>query len=245
MIAAAPQVSTFVHANSASKYTCRIARTKADRVAAFRLVYENYVRQGLIEPNLYRLRVTPFHLLPTTTVFIAERLGQVEATVTLIGDAARGLPIEEIHPEIVADFRAAGIYTGEVSCLAFRRTDAADFLKVFVSLTRLMTQFARAQGMQQLLIGCIPQHARFFRRFLGFEQLGSPRPYPAVRNTTGVACGLNFAKIDRQRPACYETFFGTEIPRDELEAPEMSDGERDAFQHSVDCATAGYLVLTN
>lgn len=242
MIAAIASERTGRAATPASEYTFRIARDKSDRVSAFRLVYENYVRQGLIEPNLYQLRVTPYHLLPTTAMFVAVRRDRVEAAVTLIGDGQLGLPMEEIHPELVAEARLRGLYVGEVSCLAFRRSELKTFRPVFVQVTRLMAQFARSQGMAQLLIGCIPQHSRFYRKFLGFEQVGTPRPYPTVRNVLGVACCLDFAKIDRERPPCYESFFGTALPPDELEMAEMSQSEREAYQDVAESSDADHLL---
>ena len=208
----------------------KIASSLAERTEAYRLVYQNYVRKGLIEPNRYELRVTPYHLLPTTNTFLAIRDGEVLATVTLIGDGELGLPMESIYGREVEAARERGLYVGEVTCLATHELDFQAFLPVFVRLTRLMAQHARAYGMDQFLIATHPKHARFYQRFMGFHQIGGYKDYPSVQNAPAVACCLDFIKIDRERPACYDQFFGTSLPDTELFPRPMSHAEAEFFQ---------------
>lgn len=208
----------------------KIAGSLADRTEAYRLVYQNYLRKGLIEPNRYELRVTPYHLLPTTSTFIAMQDGETVATVTLIGDGELGLPMESIYPEEVEAARENGLYVGEVSCLATHDIDFKEFLPIFVKLTRLMAQHARAHGMDQFLIATHPKHARFYQRFMGFHQIGGLKVYPNVQNAPAVACCLDFIKIDRERPACYDQFFGTALPDTELFPRPMSHAEAEFFR---------------
>lgn len=219
--------------NTSAPVECRIVQTMQDRMAAFGLVYDKYLAKGMLRPNPYRMRVIEHHLLPTTTVFVAVRDGEVVATVTLIGDGELGLPMDGIHPEVMESVRDRQLYVGEVSCLAFKKQEMKYVLPIFIDLTRLMAQFARAQGMDQFLIGCIPQHARFYCRFLGFEQIGQVRPYPTVCNTLGVACCLDFHRIDRDRPDCYDKYFSQRLPPAALAAAPMTPFERDAFEQVV------------
>ena len=60
---------------------------------AFQLVYDAYLRSGLTKPNAYGLRVTPYHLLPTTEVFVALDRRKVICTVSLVRDGELGLPM--------------------------------------------------------------------------------------------------------------------------------------------------------
>ena len=90
----------------------RIANNRWDCLAAFRLVYETYLNRGLIEPNHFRLRVTPFHLLPTTHTFLAIQNQKVICSVSLIGDGELGLPMESIYHEEVNRSRGAGTVCG-------------------------------------------------------------------------------------------------------------------------------------
>ena len=236
------KTKTGLHQEVSSSARYRIARNKADRMAAFRLVYNNYLAKGLIQPNPNLLRVTEHHLLPTTTIFNAVRAGRVVCTVTLIGDGRLGLPMECIYPAEIDAARERGLYVGEVSALAVTDVGFRTFVPIFVEITRLMAQFARANGMDQFLIAVHPKHSRFYQRFMGFEQIGGLKEYPSVQNAPAVACCLDFARIDRERPACYDSFFGVPLPESELESVPMTDGEREAFGHVVDVTEQRLLV---
>jgi len=199
----------------------RIAKTLTERLAAFRMVYLNYLRNGLIEPNDNQIRLTTYHLLSSTNEFIAVSQEEVIGTVSLIGDGELGLPMESIYPEPVKEYREQGLKIGEVSCLAIQRDQSQNFMKVVVGVTRVMSQFARANGLQKLLIAVHPNHAQFYKRLMGFEQIGPERNYPNVRNAPAVAYALDFKKIDVEWPPCYDQFFSTSIPEAELHPSPM------------------------
>ena len=46
----------------------KLASRRKEFYAAFRLAYDAYIRTGLSTQRTYRMRVTPYHLLPTTEV---------------------------------------------------------------------------------------------------------------------------------------------------------------------------------
>ena len=217
----------------------KIAATREERESAFRLVYRAYTQTGLVPENPCGIRVTPYHLLPTTDTFNAVYDQRVICTVSLIADGEMGVPMASIFgPEIDA-LRAKGSKFGEVSCLADRRRQLARTLPVFVKLTRLMAQYSRHHGMDRFLIAVHPRHARFYRRFMGFQQIGDLRTYPSVQNKPAVACCLDFEQIDRERPACYDHFFGERIPDAELQRTTMTPADRDYFrpasEHAGSC----------
>ena len=211
-----------------------VARTPSQRRAATRLVYESYLRAGLCRPNPWRQRITPYHLLDTTTVFVASVDGLVVSTVTLIEDGEAGLPMEAVYPEAVRYRREQGYRVAEVSCLADRRRHMTRFLDSFISLTRLVAQFARHHGVHQLMVVCHPRHARFYRRFMCFETIGGLTECPHVCDRPAVALCLDFAKVDRERPAGWERFFGESIPAHELERTELTDSERREMEAMID-----------
>jgi hypothetical protein len=214
----------------------RIAHSVTQRSAAFRLVHNAYVTRGLIEPNLFELRVTPWHLLPTTQTFVASHEDEVVCTVSLIGDGSLGLPMEAVYPEVVENARQQRLYVGEVSCFATRDLVFSEFLPIFVQLTRLMAQHARAYGMHQFLIAVHPKHVRFYERYMGFEQVGPLRHYPSVQNAPAVACCLDFARVDRDRPRTYDDFFGTPLPRHLLTAAPMGEEQIRIFRPAAELA---------
>lgn len=222
-------------------WRCQIAASREQREAAFKLIYDAYVRSGLGVPNPHRMRVTPYHLLASTTIFTAQltngpEAGQVFSTVSLVGDGEHGLPLERIYPTEVAERRAQGLRLGEVSCLADRRSDFRRFFPVFCALNRWMIQFARAQGMDQVLVAVHPKHARFYTRNMGFEVIGGLTNYPSVCNRPAVALCFDFARNDREPFPYYDRFFSEPLSAAELRPASMSATELRYFGSMVDTA---------
>ena len=73
----------------------RIAQSENDFIESFRLLHDIYVDQGYQKPNQERLRWLFQHMLPSTTVIIAEKQGVVIGTISLIRDNPSGLPMEK------------------------------------------------------------------------------------------------------------------------------------------------------
>jgi len=194
-----------------------LARSTEERLGTFRLVHAAYVRAGLGEPNRLGVRVTPYQIQPTSQIFVGTIRNEVVSTVTLVGDGELGLPMESMFADEVRDLRASGERVAEVSCLADRRKDVRRFLTTFRDLTRLMAQFARYEGVGSFLITVNPRHVRFYTQYLGFQPISRRiADCPYVQNRPAVALRLEFARIDRERPACYDAYFGEWIDRQEL-----------------------------
>jgi hypothetical protein len=222
------------HERRSDSIVFKVADSPSERRDAFRLVYDQYVKAGLSKPNAHHVRVTPYHLLHTTHVFVAYVKGEIVATMSLVGDSELGLPMESIYPDEVASRRAQGLMLSEVSCLADRRADRRDFLTVFVGLSRVLAQFARRHSYDQLLMVCHPKHSAFYRRYLGFDMIGTVAECPHVQNKPAVPLCLDFDHVDRHPPACYRRFFGDWLPDAMLRAVRMGPIEVNVLRHMVD-----------
>lgn len=210
------------------KLEYRIASTLGDRAAAFQLVYQSYLRSGLGSPNLYRMRVTPHQLCDSSQIFVGRLDGQVVSTVTLVGDGRMGLPMETMFDREIDAFRAEGRRVAEVSCLADRRQDPRRFLESFSQLTRLMAQFARYEGIHNLLISVHPRHARFYSRYFGFRPISDRvASCPHVQDHPAVGLNLDFELFDLEKPKCWHDFFGEWEPREQLQPCRIPAAERE------------------
>ena len=69
------------------------------------MVHDAYVRAELSEVDPCGMRVTPYHLLPSTEVFIAKCGSDVISTMSLIADGQLGLPMETIYAEEIGHYR--------------------------------------------------------------------------------------------------------------------------------------------
>ncbi|HVA51217.1 MAG TPA: hypothetical protein VNH11_33050 [Pirellulales bacterium] len=126
-----------VEGGATAPIVCKTATTQQERAGAFRLLYEAYVKAGLMAANGYQMRVTVHHLLPTTTLFVAVQADEVVATISLIGDGRLGLPMECVYGPDVQRLREPACWLGEVSCLACRERQLFSRLDMLVSLMGL------------------------------------------------------------------------------------------------------------
>lgn len=241
----APNDNASASSHRATDVLYRIAASREERAAAFHLVYNSYLRAGLGEMNRYRMRVTPYHLLPSTEVFLAEERGKVVFTLSLIIDGELGLPMDSVYADEVDEFRRKGLRLGEVSCLADCQRHVREFFPAFLCTSRLMAQYARYRGLDALVAAVHPKHSRFYRRYMDFRMFGGEKTYPTVRNNPAVAVWLHFDRLDRELPPTYPFFFGEKIPYDDLQPQPISRDDCEYFgpmiDHTFQCAPLGDL----
>lgn len=191
-----------------------LARSHSELVDAFRLVHYSYVRAGLDSPNALGMRLTRFHLLPTTQVMLAKQAGLPIATASLILDEQSGLPADAIYGREIDELRRRGLRLGEVGSLADRRESVIRFIHMFRRLTTLIAQAGEFQGCNALIATTHPKHARFYIRQLGFEQFGDYRECPHVQGKPAVALALDFEK--QKGTPVHEHLFGQKYTAEEL-----------------------------
>lgn len=175
----------------------RIAKTKEEKLAALKLLYQAYLRVGLVQESSSGLRVTPYHLNPQARIFIATNdSNEVIYTMSFIPDSPLGLPLEQIYRREVETFRLMGRKISEIGCLAGKQLDLASFM----DLCAFVFLFGLNSGVDHYLIAVHPKHARFYERFWGFRQFAPMREYPYVQNFPAVALELDFSKADLRLP---------------------------------------------
>lgn len=184
----------------------KIAQSRDELRDAFGLVYRSYRRAGLVDENFDQLRLTPFHLLPTTEVFVTQLRGTVVSTVSLFGDGELGLPLDSIYSQNVALFRRRGLRMAEIGSLADRRKSPVRFVETFAAMGRLLAQVAMQRGYHGLVAATHPKHARLYERILPFEQIGAGVDCPYANGNPAVMLALVFE--DQRGSEIYERFFG-------------------------------------
>ncbi len=188
--------------------TISIASDPGDIEGALRLVYGSYMRVGLIEPNPYGMRVTPYHLLGSTDILIAKHNGDVVCTATLVRDGKLGLPMEGIFGDEVRSRRNRGILCAEASCLADRRSDDERTFPLLAKLMSFTIQCAAFRAVQELLIAVHPHHVKFYERFLGFEVINdSERSYDAVCGNPAIAMSLDIPRLQMSATPAHRRVF--------------------------------------
>ena len=224
-----------IAARSCDDVMLKVAATRSEREATFRLIYNAYKRSALCEPNRSGLRFTLHQMLPTTDILIARMQDEIICTLSLARDCEHGLPLEELYAEEVAQRRAQGLRLAEVTCLADRRSDPRRFFRIFCDLSRLMVQLAERANIDQVLVAVHPRHAAMYRRYMSFTQFGEMRRYSKVRGNPAVALCLDLNEIQANRPPRWNQFFGEQLPDHVLQHQPISAADRDYFIELESC----------
>ena len=220
--------SPVVAKSNVDKPVRSLARSRSDLLGAFSMLYEAYLKAGLESPKASGIRITPFHMLPTTEVLVAKLRGEVISTVSLIGDGYLGIPMQSMYPEQVNGLREQGLRLAEVGCLADRRDSPVRFIDNFKEMTRLLSQVASVRGIDALVVATHPRHARFYKRALGFEQLGDESTCPYAQGNPAVALFMHFEA--HRGTDLYDRYFGDPIPNKELTQYYWDSDTRDYFK---------------
>ncbi|EMI44609.1 N-acyl amino acid synthase FeeM domain-containing protein [Rhodopirellula sp. SWK7] len=206
----------------------RIAHERDELSEAFGLVYRSYLRAGLVGENEEQIRITPFHFLPTTEVFVTRYMEQVVSTVSLVGDGFLGLPLETIYPSEVKQLRANGLRMAEIGCLADRRESPVRFMETFATMGRMLAQAAKVRGYDGLVAATHPRHARLYKRILPFVQIGDVNECPYANGNPAVMLSLRFD--DHKGTNLYERFFGSMASALDVECRPWSNETRNYFK---------------
>lgn len=212
---------------------CTIATAREHVFDALRLVQEEYLRTGLTLTNRSGVRVTQYHLVPTTEILVGLVEDEVACTASLVRDSHVGLPLEAIYGSHVTEYRQTGKRLAEASCLANRRDDAEETLTLVFRLMALVIQLANARQVDELLIAVHPRHSRFYERFLGFRHIGGLKYYSTVCGNPAVAMALDVPNLHQTNPKAYKRVFGRPFPADALKPrglePEVFDELHDIY----------------
>lgn len=185
-------------AEGAAALSFDVARTHAEVIEAWSLVYASYRRIGLIDPNPQRLHTTPFAVGNKVAVNLGRLGHQIVSTITAIGDSDAGLPLDCVYKPQIDGLRAAGLKLFEVGLLADRRENISRSANALFDLMRWAFFFAMHHEGTDIIIGVHPHHAAFYRRCLGFEIFAEESVHPGVKDHPVVPLRLDMrAKIQR------------------------------------------------
>jgi len=168
----------------------KLAETRPERDAAFRVLHDAYVNQGLIEPRPGRLYVPPFSLLPDSTILVAVVEGAVRGTLTLVEDSALGLPMEALYREEVERVRHRGRRLAEVSATAVSGGEKGRGLALMLYALLFRWSYLH-RDIDDLLVAVHPRTEPLFCDVLLFERVGSPRAHLALARAPAVALHLD------------------------------------------------------
>lgn len=177
--------------------TFGVAQSLQEVIEAWKLVYSNYRRIGLINPNPFRLHLTPQAIGDDTVVITGQIRAETVSTLTCIRDTPAGLPLDHEYRHELDTLRHAGRRLTEIGLLADRRKQLNRTADSLFMLMHYSLDYTFRDGGTDAVIGVHPRHARFYSRAFGFEPCGPERTYAAVNNHPVVLLRLEREAIDR------------------------------------------------
>jgi hypothetical protein len=173
----------------------RIAKTREELEAAFRLLHNAYVSSGFMDPEPSGLRVTKFHSLPATTTIVALWDGEVVGTGTLIRRSSFGMPMESIFD--ISHLIEDGSRIFETSSLAVHPRFSGQHGKILLPLMKYISEYSvHYFGSKYMAIAVNPAWIDFYEAILGFKRLkAKPVPkYSFVKGAPAVGAYLDVQK---------------------------------------------------
>ncbi|MDR2014905.1 MAG: hypothetical protein LBP99_04685 [Azoarcus sp.] len=177
------------------KFVFKLAQTREELEACFRLLHDEYVRAGFMKPDPSGMRITIHHALPTTSTLMCRHGKHVVGTVSLIRENGLGFPMQRIFnlDEIVQ--KSGNV--AEVSALAINRRFYAAQGRIVMPLLKFLYEYAEYRfDTRHLVIAVHPQYIRFYEDVLCFQRLACPSAdhYDFVNNMPAVGAHLDLEK---------------------------------------------------
>jgi hypothetical protein len=148
----------------------KVAETREELEACFRLLHDTYVRRGFMQPEPSGMRVTIYHALPTTTTLCAKYDGKVVGTLSLIRESAIGFPLQRIFD--LSSVRAKRGNLAEASALAIDPGFQGQRGMVLLPLMKFMYEYCTTFfDTRHLVIAVHPRHVETYESLLFFRRL--------------------------------------------------------------------------
>ncbi len=148
----------------------KIADTRDELEACFRLLHDAYVASGFMKPHPSGMRITQYHALPTTTTLCAKYEGRVVGTMSMIREGVFGFPLQAIFD--LDPLRSEGGKIAEISALAvhpdFRKTGGW----ILFPLMKFMYQYCTKYfDTRHLVIAVNPDKIQLYEALLYFRRM--------------------------------------------------------------------------
>jgi hypothetical protein len=171
----------------------KVADTREELEAAYRLVHDVYVEEGYEDLRKPGVRVNLRYALPTTATIVGKIGDQVVITLTIIADSPLGLPMDMIFSRELFPLRRDGRWIAEIGALAshpdFRRRQQT--MALFADKA-IMKYAINCLKVDDVVIAINPKHVWVYKHLLCFENLSKDvKEYRYVNDAPAVAMRLD------------------------------------------------------
>jgi hypothetical protein len=219
----------------------KIAQTAAEKEAAYKLVYSEYLKRGFIREQNYPMYASIYQLLPDTTTFIGVHKGEVVVTISTICDSAAKLPSDRLFGDVFDRYRKPGRNLAEFSMLSTKKgffgkgaysLQSYRKMQAVFSLFKIATQHAYyVKNVTDIVMTVNPCYQKIYKYNM-MEQIGGLRQYKEFNSNPALAFRLdlvNYATPQIQKHAVPRFLLGGNPIADEILRAEQRFSMPDLF----------------
>lgn len=196
----------------------RPALCRADREEAYRLRYDAYSRQNLLDPRIDAILYDEvYDESPNSLTTLTYIEGELASTVRLhaLADEVAVSPARDVFPDVLAPLLRRRRVIIEPARLAARADMARRFPELPYFALRPPWMAAHHFNADHIVLSCASGHEGYYHRVYNFQTWSGLRSYPKV--TAKVICvGLAFAAERERVEARYPSFRSTPTEREAL-----------------------------
>ena len=196
----------------------RPAISPADREAAYRLRYEAYLRQNLLNERLDAMLYDEVYDESPNSIGVLTYIdGELSSTVRvhIVSDEASVSPARDVFPDVLAPHLRERRVIIDPSRLAASMDMAKRFPELPYFALRPPWMAARYFNADYIVLSCAIGHVGYYTRLYRFQTWSGLRRYPKV--TAEVVCmGLDFAAEMERIERLYPSYRSTPAEREAL-----------------------------
>jgi hypothetical protein len=179
---------------------------KSEFMDAIRILHSAYVEKSYMSPDPLKIRLTPYHLMPSTLMAIAKIDGKVVATMSLVRDNPIGLPMEKIFD--LTSLRARGEVLCEFSALAISPEYRGRGGSLLHSFFRFFYRYVKTWcGVDYFVVAVNPAMADLYEAFYLFQSCGSMVPCDSYQFVNGAPAIPLFLPLNNFEAELKEIYF--------------------------------------
>lgn len=163
-----------LHKTPIDRFRVFVAHEREHYLDAFSLLHVAYVFQGLQSPRGVTMRITPQHVLPESTVFVAYEGKDIVGTMTVTLDSPAGLPLDKDYPDAIKALREQGDVIVEFGSLAVVRRCWHDGVTTLLNMAAYWWANYNLNA-NRLVMGINPAAREVYAAMFLFKPLGPPR----------------------------------------------------------------------
>ena len=184
-----------IRGNTCRRILARVAETRAERKAIFKLRYDIYRAEGAIPENTKRELQDEFDIVGNPILLGLYQADYLIGSVRLhLIDATQSIsPAKSVFPLEIANHFSKGIKILDPNRLCLVRGDMNERKMRLMSLLRIPFMAAQYFDVDFVTATSRPKHMNLYRRIFGGALIANPRAYPTMLLPHGLMIS-NFRK---------------------------------------------------